>query len=438
MAKENFTVDKIKNYKCQDGKSQTIYWDAKTRGLGLRVTANGAKSYIFETSLKNKTIRITIGDISTYTIDGKDAKKSARAIAEDYMALVNRGLDPRHEKDENISQNEAKDIQQKREALTLGMVWPLYINEKRKDWSEWSVRDHENIALKGGEKKLRGKGLTEDAPLASLLDMKLIEFTPARVALWLSAEVETRPTRASLALRLLSAFINWCEERDEYKGLVPKGVCKSRQVIDKLPKKKTKEGDNLQREQLGLWFKSVNKLSNIVQSAYLQCLLLTGARRREIAELKWSDVDFQWSSMTIRDKIEGERTIPLTPYVAHLLSALPRRNEWVFSSVTSATGHIEEPKQAHKRALELVGLPDLSIHGLRRSFATLSEWTEAPAGIAAQIQGHKPQGVRESNYIRRPLDLLRMWHVKIEAWILIEAGISFEPAKTGLRVVSNE
>jgi integrase len=60
----------------------------------------------------------------------------------------------------------------------------------------------------------------------------------------------------------------------------------------------------------------------------------------------------------------------------------------------------------------------MTLHGLRRSFATLCEWTETPAGIAAQIQGHKPQGVREQNYIRRPLDLLRMWHVKIEAWIL--------------------
>jgi hypothetical protein len=58
-----------------------------------------------------------------------------------------------------------------------------------------------------------------------------------------------------------------------------------------------------------------------------------------------------------------------------------------------------------------------------------------PAGIAAQIQGHKPQGVREQNYIRRPLDLLRMWHVKIEAWILNEANNEFVPAQEGLRVV---
>jgi integrase len=79
----------------------------------------------------------------------------------------------------------------------------------------------------------------------------------------------------------------------------------------------------------------------------------------------------------------------------------------------------------------------MTLHGLRRSFASLCEWIEMPAGIAAQIQGHKPQGVREQNYIRRPLDLLRMWHVKIEAWILEQAGIEFIAEKPGLQVVRN-
>jgi integrase len=79
---------------------------------------------------------------------------------------------------------------------------------------------------------------------------------------------------------------------------------------------------------------------------------------------------------------------------------------------------------------------EVSLHGLRRSFATLCEWTETPAGIAAQIQGHAPQGVREQNYIRRPLDLLRMWHVKIEGWMLEQAAIDFVPVALGLRVVA--
>ena len=128
--------------------------------------------------------------------------------------------------------------------------------------------------------------------------------------------------------------------------------------------------------------------------------------------------------------------VPLTPYVAHLLAALPRRSEWVFSSPAAASGRLAEPRIAHNEALAIAGLPHLTLHGLRRSFASLCEWTETPAGIAAQIQGHAPQGVREQNYIRRPLDLLRMWHIRIEAWMLEQAVINFLPAAPGLHVVA--
>ena len=81
---------------------------------------------------------------------------------------------------------------------------------------------------------------------------------------------------------------------------------------------------------------------------------------------------------------------------------------------------------------------ELTLHGLRRSFASLCEWLDIPGGISAQIQGHAPQGVREQNYIRRPLDLLRVHHERIEAWILEQAGVQFdaqaEPGK--LRMVA--
>ena len=94
----------------------------------------------------------------------------------------------------------------------------------------------------------------------------------------------------------------------------------------------------------------------------------------------------------------------------------------------------------HERALAAAGLPHLSIHGLRRSFGTLCEWVEMPAGIAAQIQGHKPSATAEKHYRRRPLDLLRMWHQKAEAWMLEQAGLPVPSASEEpgvLRVVAS-
>lgn len=71
----------------------------------------------------------------------------------------------------------------------------------------------------------------------------------------------------------------------------------------------------------------------------------------------------------------------------------------------------------------------LTLHDLRRSFATLCEWLDPPlpAGLGAQIQGHAAQGSRERNYIRRPMELVRKYHNMIEKWILEQAGIDFNP-----------
>jgi hypothetical protein len=48
--------------------------------------------------------------------------------------------------------------------------------------------------------------------------------------------------------------------------------------------------------------------------------------------------------------------------------------------------------------------------------------------------GHKPSATAEKHYRVRPLDLLRMWHTKIEAWILEQAEIEFELMPGGLQL----
>jgi len=73
----------------------------------------------------------------------------------------------------------------------------------------------------------------------------------------------------------------------------------------------------------------------------------------------------------------------------------------------------------------VAGIDGLTLHGLRRSFKSLTEWLEIPAGVVAQLMGHKPSATAEKHYTVRPLDLLRVHHEKIEAWILEQAGIVF-------------
>ncbi len=326
-------------------------------------------------------------------------------------------------------------------ALTVGEIWSAYIAERRPHWGGLHYRDHIDKAKAGGLPSGRrggGKQLTKPGPLAALMPLALRDLDQATIEAWAANEGKTRASSARLAWRLLTVFLTWCSEQPAYAGLLPaKNPAKTKKAREALGKAGTKSAV-LQREQLPSWFEHVRKLRDPVISAYLQITLLTGRRREEIAEMKWEDVNFQWRGIDMKDKIEGRRDVPLTPYVNSLLQALPRRNEWVFSSPRSASGHLEEPNSAHKRVCAVAGLVSIDIQALRRSFGTLCEWLDIPGGISAQIQGHAPQGVREQNYIRRPLDLLRVHHEKIEAWILEQAGIVFDAKSVagGLRVVT--
>lgn len=433
MAKVKFSSSKVEGFKCEDGKSQSFLWDATAPGLGLRAAANGNKSYVFQAKLNKVAVRITIGALATWDIS------SAQAEARRLKVMMDGGLDPRIQKAETLADQAAKrETSRQIEAPALD-AWTVYVAARTQRWSERTLLDHQRLTDPGGKLKSRGRKKDEGETtlpgiLLPLLTLPLKHLDSDRVREWLQTE-RHRATVAMNAFVRLRAFLNWCETKAEYRHQVQPSVCTTAVAKDELPKPSVKN-DCLQREQLPLWFREIRKLSNPVASAYLQCLLLTGARREEMAELRWEDIDFRWGSMTIRDKVEETRTIPLTPYVAALLDGLPRLNQWVFSSRTAESGRIQEPRKAHNGALAAAELPHLTIHGLRRSFRTLSEWVECPVGIAAQIQGHKPSAIAEKHYIRRPLDLLRMWHIKIESWIIEQAEIEFCPAPQRLRSVA--
>lgn len=447
MAKVNFTVRRVLEFTCPDDKKQAFLWDANVPGLGLRVTNGGARAYVFQAEVHGQTVRLTLGDSRAWDLD------RARIEARRLQTVIDAGHDPRVERVEQRAAHDARKAAERRGAVTVAEAWQAYLDLSRAKWSKRHYDDHVNLARAGGEAKKRGKGKTSPGPLASLMALRLSDLTVDQVGEWLVEESQTRPTNTEQSYRKLRAFIRWCEERAEYVGLVPAGAYSARVVRELVPTTKAKD-DCLQREQLSLWFGAVRAIPNTVISAYLQGLLITGARREELAALRWEDVDFRWRSLTMNDKIEGTggRTIPLTPYLAILLQNLKQLNEmppnkrqlarlaekgeewapspWVFASKTSEDGKIAEPRIAHNKALTAAELPHLTLHGLRRSFGTLAEWIEVPVGVVAQIQGHKPSAIAEKHYRRRPIDLLRVWHDKIEAWILGQAGIESQPLRS--------
>lgn len=451
--KVNLTAGRIADFQCPKDKMQAFLWSDDPMGLAVRVTPTGKKTFIYQTKVKGQSMRWTIGDVNKWGI--KEAEVEARRL----QTVIDQDQDPRQLKAEQEAKAAAEKLKQEakaaaqreqevRESVTVADAWQDYILERsvtKKDgklvWGDRHKAHHAYFVQAGGVKRKRGtrpgeSNMTRPGMLVPLMAMRLIDLDSKAVEKWLEKEVAQAPTSAAKAFRFLRAFLSWCAKHETYSAAVNAGACQTDAVKNRVPTPKTKKDDSLRRAQIKPWFEAVQKIGNPVISAYLQGLLLTGARRNELAGLRWADVDFQWKSLTIRDKVEGERTIPLTPYLEHLIAALPRRNEFVFSSPTAKSGRIEEPRIQHVKALTAAVLPSLSLHGLRRSFGTLSEWVEVPAGIVAQIMGHKPSAIAEKHYIQRELDLLSMWHVKIEAWILNEAGIQFAPVQAGLRVVA--
>ena len=429
------TAGAIDRLTCPAGKQQVFMRDTKAPGLRVRATPasakhpNGFKSFVFEKKLDRQTIRRTIGDVRVWSID------AARIEAARLAVMFNTGTDPRELERQQDAEKVAKVAAATAHALTLGEVWSAYLVARRPFWGERHYLDHVKLTNPGGlpvNRGTRGRGVTIAGPIYSLTTLPLRDLTAPIVEAWAAEEAKTRPTSARLAWRCLKAFLGWCAEEAAYAPLLPPiNPAKTKKTREALGKPKVKQ-DSLLKEQLSVWFDAVRKINNQTTSAYLQILLLTGARPGGIRELRWGDIKIKWQGLTIRDKVEGERVIPLTPFVSHLLHALPRRNEWVFASNQRGGVKVSEtmarPNKAFAQACAVAGVDGLTLHGLRRSFKSLTEWLEIPAGVVAQLMGHKPSATAEKHYTVRPLDLLRIHHEKIESWILEQAGVSFDAA----------
>lgn len=428
----NLTAGVIERLTCPaEGKAQAFLRDSEAPGLRVRVTNTGAKSFVFEAKLNRQTIRRTIGDVRAWSIEA--ARKEANAL----RATLDKGTDPREVERERRAEEAATKAADAARALTVGELWPLYLEQgrpKRRDaWKPRYLADLRAMTAPGGEIKKRGKGVTRPGPLYPLMALPLAGINEDSLKAWYDREALTGKHQAARALMMFRGFLRWCAARPEYRGLTNREAGKAAAIVENLPGS-TRRTDALEAAQVSGWWTGVEQLSNRTASVYLRALLLTGARREELAALKWANVDFQWRKLTLADKVDDTRTVPLSRYLAQLLATLPRTSEYVFAS-TGKAGRIADARSSHAKALQSASIEGLTIHGLRRSFSLLGEAAGAPAGAIAQVMGHKPSATAEG-YRPRSVDALRPFQEQIEAYVLSLAGVrvdlSLEPSKLKL------
>ena len=165
--KVNFTADRVGGFSCESGKAQDFLWDAKTPGLALRVTANGARAYVFQSRFNGQTVRLTIGSPDVWMIP------KAQAEARRLQSLIDQGKDPRLDKAattaREIAERDAKRAAKQRLELTGLEAWASYCQERRGSWSARNYADHVRFANPGGVQRRRAKGKTKPGPLHALL-----------------------------------------------------------------------------------------------------------------------------------------------------------------------------------------------------------------------------------------------------------------------------
>lgn len=127
--------------------------------------------------------------------------------------------------------------------------------------------------------------------------------------------------------------------------------------------------------------------------------LWTGCRMQECLDLKWRDIDWHNSEITVTGKGSKTRTFPMTGDVRALLRFLPRSGDRVFTSESKRADHAprgsripigrEALKSTMRRSIDKAGIHDFHFHDLRHTCATRLLRATGNLRIVRDLLGHE-------------------------------------------------
>jgi integrase len=356
-----------------------LYWfeSVGVRGLGLRVTASGVKSFILQRRIKGQEKRKTIGRYPELSAT------AAREKAEKLNGLIAKGDDPI-----------ALAKRAKLEATTLEQAFEAYFKHKQ---------------LKPGTVTDMRRALTET--FSDWQGISICKITRSKVERLYRERVARSTARTNLAFRYLRSVFNLAMVRyrdSEEKAILvdnPVSILSEGKLWHKVSRRRTV----LTPEDLKVWVPAVMRLGETPERergmgklmptlrhgrVYRDLLLfyaLTGCRRSEALNLTKDDVDLKKGFVTFRDtKNHTDHRLPLTPYLTHLLklriSETPTGSEWVFASPHDGA-QLSNPRTVLGRIAKETGLK-FTFHDLRRLAATSLERSGVPAYTIKAILNH--------------------------------------------------
>lgn len=133
----------------------------------------------------------------------------------------------------------------------------------------------------------------------------------------------------------------------------------------------------------------------------------TGARQGELFSLKWSNVDFESESLTLRtykDKNVKDRQVAFTMRLKDTLLELWRQSDK--QPDTLVFGIKSNVKRSFDAARKKAGLPELRFHDLRHSAASRLVQMQVPLAEVGRILGHSQPGTTY-RYMNANIDTAR-------------------------------
>ena len=158
----------------------------------------------------------------------------------------------------------------------------------------------------------------------------------------------------------------------------------------------------------------------------VQVLMLTGQRRSEVAEARWSEFDLDrklWSIPAARMKADAVHVVPLTPDVIAILEKLPQFNkgDYLFSTTLGArpVSGFSKTKQRLDKAMltELGDLEPWVIHDIRRTMRTGLSALPVHDLVRELVIGHTKPGLHkvydQHAYIDEKRHALDLWAARL-------------------------
>ena len=385
--------------------------DALVPGLGVRVTENGTKTFTLVTRYPGSAnpARRALGAYGEITLE------QARTRAREWLALIQRGVDPQAEVERQ------RLTEQRKRAGTFTSVCEDYIRDKLST----QRRGHD------AELQLRNEFISRwgKRPITEITagDIKVVV-----------REVKARaPYMAHALLSNVRRMFNWAIEQGDYglehspcdhlkaKSLIGERQPRSRILID---------------DEIRAFWRACMRMG-YPHGDLGRALLLTGTRHREMAAAPWSEFDLTKSIWTIdqkRFKSNSEHIVPLVPDMIALIQGLPRfkSGSFLFSTgygkvATDITEKvktkIDERMLRTLRAMarmrgddpDRIELRPWVIHDLRRTMRTHLAALRIPDHIAEMVLGHGKKGLQrvydQHRYEAEMREALERWAARLRS-----------------------